>query len=119
MAELAGRRRWCYEAAKAARSPGAADAAVVCAWVVMLLAAAGLATGALGTTATELWLAPALMLLSALLVNVGTPSLRAPIDPVLLALAGVAPARASSGLETRRRIRARSSAGPRPRSRDT
>lgn len=119
MVELAGRRRWRYEAAKAALSPGAADAAVVFAWVVMLLAAAGLATGALRRTPAALWLAPALMLLSALLVNVETPRFRAPIDPFLLALAGVALARAGSGLETRRRIRARSSAGPRPPSRGT
>jgi len=39
-----------------------------------------------------------------------TQRFRAPIDPFLLALAGVALAKASSGLATRRRVRARSSA---------
>lgn len=90
MLGLAGQSRWRFEAATADIGPRAADAAMLCFWVVALLAATALASGAARGVPRALWLAPALLIVSVLLVNAETPRFRAPLEPFLLVLAGVA-----------------------------
>jgi hypothetical protein len=93
---LAGVRRARFEAQTADIGPHWADAALPFAWALAALALIGLVTGAARGTPRAFWLAPALLLVSTLLVNAETPRFRAPLDPFLILLAAAVAARLPS-----------------------
>lgn len=95
--DLAGKRRWRFEAKTIdITHTGWADAGVIVFWVVTAAALAALAAPRMRRVVRRapgaVWLAPGLLALSALLVIGETPRFRAPVDPfiVLLAAAGLA-----------------------------
>jgi hypothetical protein len=90
---LAGIARARFEAHTADIGPRWATIALPFAWALALFALLGLVTGAARGTARALWLAPALLLTTTLLVNAETPRFRAPLDPFLILLAAAAAAR--------------------------
>jgi 4-amino-4-deoxy-L-arabinose transferase-like glycosyltransferase len=82
---LAGFTRARFEASTIDVGSTWADVSVPFGWALAALALAGLLTRAVRPS--FLWLAPAGLLASALLVNAETPRFRAPIDPFLILLA--------------------------------
>lgn len=76
-------------------SPLAADAGVVCFWVLALLALAGTITRRARAVPWCVWLAGALLLASIVFVTTETPRFRAPLDPFVILLASAALATAA------------------------
>ena len=79
-------------------SPLAADAGVVCFWVLALLALAGTITRRARAVPWCVWLAGALLLASIVFVTTETPRFRAPLDPFVILLASAALATAAERL---------------------
>ena len=82
---LAGFSRARFEASTIDVAPTWADVAVPFGWALAALALAGVLTRAVRPS--FVWLAPAALLASTLLLNAETPRFRAPLDPFLILLA--------------------------------
>lgn len=86
--DLEGQTRWRFEGRTIDVEPGWADAGVYAFWLTSLIAIAGLLDRRVRRTLTRapraIWLAPALLVLSALFVIGETPRFRAPVDPFLV-----------------------------------
>jgi hypothetical protein len=89
--ELGGTRRTRFGAETIDVSPGAAVVGSWQLWLLLIAAAAGLATSALHRVPAWLVAVPALLWITTALVQSETPRLRAPLDPfvVMFAAAGV------------------------------
>jgi 4-amino-4-deoxy-L-arabinose transferase-like glycosyltransferase len=99
--DLAGKRRWRFEARTIDVHRDWADAGVIVFWVVTFLALVGIALRparrVLARAPGAVWLIPALLVLSALFVIGETPRFRAPVDPFILLAAGAAAATLTGG----------------------
>ena len=100
---LAGTHRWDLGTRTIDVSTGWGVVAAISFWVVLLLALGGLATRAARRAPPALWLAPALLLVSAVFVIGEAPRFRAPIDPFVLLLAGLGASAAVERWGARRR----------------
>jgi uncharacterized membrane protein YqjE len=90
MLELAGRPRSRATAATITVNHKWADRGIVCFWIVLGLALAGVATRRARNAPAFVWAVPALMFLSVVFLVVETPRYRTPIDPFLVLLAAAA-----------------------------
>jgi hypothetical protein len=88
--ELAGSSAWQASAKAMGLRNGIAHTGIVSFWVLCVLALAGALTRAARAAPRWLWLTPALLVLSVVLVNVETPRFREPVDPFLIVLAACA-----------------------------
>jgi 4-amino-4-deoxy-L-arabinose transferase-like glycosyltransferase len=105
--ELAGSSAWQASAKAMGLGDGIAHTGIVSFWIVCVLAIAGALTRAARAAPRWLWLTPALLALSVVLVNVETPRFREPVDPFLIVLAAcaVAAALGKLGRAARRALR--------------
>jgi 4-amino-4-deoxy-L-arabinose transferase-like glycosyltransferase len=88
--ELEGSTAWEASAGSVSLSSGAARIGVFGFWIIAALAVAGAFTARARRAPRWMWLAPALLALSVVLVNAETPRFRMAIDPFLIMLAGCA-----------------------------
>jgi hypothetical protein len=103
MLELEGSRAWKISAASIGLPVATARIGVLSFWLLCLLAIAGAFTATVRRGPGWLWLAPALLWLSAALINGETPRFREPIDPFLILLAACALAAAARAAAVRLR----------------
>lgn len=100
---LAGSHRWALGARTIDVSVGWGVVAAIAFWIVLALALVGAFTRAARRAPVALWLAPALLLVSAVFVIGEAPRFRAPVDPFGLLLAGLGASAAFERLARRRR----------------
>jgi len=86
---LAGTHRWALGARTIDVSVGWGVVAAIAFWIALVLALVGAASRAARRAPPALWIAPALLLVSAVFVIGEAPRFRAPVDPFLLLLAGL------------------------------
>jgi 4-amino-4-deoxy-L-arabinose transferase-like glycosyltransferase len=108
--ELEGSAAWEASAASVSLSSRAARIGVFGFWIVALLAVAGAFTRRARRGPWWMWLAPALLALSVILVNSETPRFRMPIDPFLIMLAACA--LVTAAVRVRRRLAASDAGAP-------
>jgi len=100
---LAGTHRWTLGARTIDVSSGWGVVASIAFWIVLGLALAGALARAARRAPPALWVAPALLLVSAIFVIGEAPRFRAPVDPFVLLLAGLGASVAFERLGGRRR----------------
>lgn len=99
--ELEGSTAWEASAGSVSLSSRAARVGVFGFWIVALLALGGAFTARARRAPRWMWLAPALLALSVVLVNAETPRFRMAIDPFLIMLAACALATVAAWIRAR------------------
>lgn len=113
MFELEGSFAWHASATAQDIDAGNAHAGVISLYVLCILALLGIPTRLARRAPKWIWVAPILLAVSAVLVNMETPRFREPLEPLLILLAACA--LTTAGARAGRRLRRRLGRAPVPR----